>query len=224
MRCAIFGNDDDLRQRLRRIVREHGWYLADMPSVDIAKSHSDVDVVFVLARDGLDEAAIRATRRALPSAIILVLGESSLQAYSTALSAGATGFIQHDLSSRYVAARLTALIRLRKSVAPIHITAGEVKLDLQHRRCSVSGSEIPLSRMEFDLLALLAAGDGRTLPRSELIEELWKSGTQPEDNTLEVHVSRLRRKLRPVSSCRIETVRGIGYRLDASKVRAADLA
>lgn len=216
MNCAIFGQDKTQHQRLRRIIREHGWYLVDAPVPEVPNEDMPIDAAFLLTgtSPNMDIGNVRSVRRALPSALILVLGEASLQVRAAALAAGATDFISSDASSRYVAARVAALVRLRKSVAPSRLTAGEIEIDLQHGRCVVSGRELPLSQKEFTLLVLLAGNYGRTLPRSALIEGLWQTGTQIEDNTLDVHISRLRRKLRDRCRDQIATTRGVGYRLE----------
>lgn len=227
MNCAIFGQDQTQRQRLRRIIREHGWHLVDAPVSELLKEDTPIDAAFLLtgASPNINMENVRSVRRALPSALLLVLGEASLQIRAAALAAGATDFIASDTSSRYVAARVTALVRLRKSVTPPQLTAGEIEIDLQHRRCVVGGHELPLSQKEFALLVLLVGSYRRTLPRSELIEGLWQTGAQVEDNTLDVHISRLRRKLR--NRCRqdrIATTRGIGYRLAPDEGNSTDAA
>lgn len=213
MRCAIFGQDEPLRQRLRRIIREHGWHLVDAPVPEVLNEDAGIDVAFLLVENSPNMDHVRSVRRALQSALILVLGEASLQVRAEALATGATDFIPSDASGRYIVARVVALARLRKSVALPRIWAGEIEIDLQHRRCAIGNRELTLSQKEFALLALLAGSYGRTLPRSELIEGLWQPGSQIEDNALDVQVSRLRRKLRSRCGAQIITTRGIGYRL-----------
>ncbi|MDR5726754.1 MAG: response regulator transcription factor [Terriglobia bacterium] len=213
MRCAIFGRDSAFDRRLRRVIREHGWYVADVSALTTVEEKFSIDVAFLLAQSSVSPPHVQAMRCVLPAALILVIGEASLQLRADALAAGATDFIPSNASSRYFAARIMALVRLRKSIAKTRIIAGEIEIDLQHHRCVIGNRELQLSQKEFSLLTLLAASYGRTTPRSELIEGLWQAGAQVEDNTLDVHISRLRRKLGYQCGERIATIRGIGYRL-----------
>lgn len=71
--------------------------------------------------------------------------------------------------------------------------------------------------MEFQLLVTLVQNYGTTLSRSEIIEKLWSDNALAQDNTLENHISRLRRKLRKTQDRRIVTVRGVGYKFETSE-------
>jgi hypothetical protein len=94
------------------------------------------------------------------------------------------------------------------------VSAGDLTVDLAGARAFVGGRRIDLTTSEHRLLALLASVD-RQVSRQELIAHLWGSYHPGGERTLEVHVSNLRRKLDPEKArpARIETVRGIGYRL-----------
>jgi len=70
-----------------------------------------------------------------------------------------------------------------------------------------------LTAREFDVLWLLVQAQGRAVSRSEFLHRVWDLDFDPETNSLQVHISRLRRKLSPGSAARIETVRGEGYRV-----------
>lgn len=88
---------------------------------------------------------------------------------------------------------------------------GHVSIELPTRRVSVDGSEVQLTRKEFDLLALLAQRPGVVFRREQIISEVWRTSWEGTGRTLEVHVASLRSKLRLPAL--IETVRGVGYRL-----------
>ena len=90
---------------------------------------------------------------------------------------------------------------------------GAVTIELPTRRVSVDGESVPLTRKEFDLLALLAQRPGDVFRREQIISEVWHTSREGTGRTLEVHVASLRSKLRMPAL--IETVRGVGYRLVA---------
>jgi DNA-binding response OmpR family regulator len=90
---------------------------------------------------------------------------------------------------------------------------GPMHIDLLTQQVRVDGSDIELTRKEFNLLALLAQRPGVVIPREQIISEVWPATGQLLGRTLEVHVASLRSKLRRPTL--IETVRGVGYRLVA---------
>ncbi|MGY1438405.1 response regulator transcription factor [Streptomyces reniochalinae] len=96
------------------------------------------------------------------------------------------------------------------------IRLGAVTIELPTRQVSVDGATVPLTRKEFDLLALLAQRPGVVFRREQIISEVWRTSWEGTGRTLEVHVASLRAKLqRPAL---IETVRGVGYRMAAQGV------
>ncbi|NYI03082.1 response regulator transcription factor [Allostreptomyces psammosilenae] len=90
---------------------------------------------------------------------------------------------------------------------------GPIEIDADARRVRVRGSEVSLTRKEFDLLALLAERPGVVCRRQQILSEVWESSYDGLARSLEVHVASLRAKLALPDA--IETVRGIGYRLTA---------
>ena len=218
MRCLLIGEDGSQRRRLQRLFRESGWHLTAMRSAMEAPAAipRNVDLTILAGTtpwQSLD-IEIDTVRNACHAAIIVVLSDFSVDARMRALALGATDFIQQNISGDLLLARVSALLRLRGNLTQGIFEAGNLQVDLQHRRARQSGNELKLSQMEFDLLALLVQHHGQAVTRSELIERLWEEGAQVEDNALEVHVSRLRRKLLSNPACRIATIRGIGYRLE----------
>ncbi|MCZ2526965.1 MULTISPECIES: response regulator transcription factor [Streptomyces] len=91
------------------------------------------------------------------------------------------------------------------------VVLGPVTLEQAGRRVEVNGTEVALTRKEFDLLALLAKRPGVVFRREQIISEVWQTSWEGTGRTLEVHVASLRSKLKLPAL--IETVRGVGYRL-----------
>ncbi|GLY30286.1 response regulator transcription factor [Kineosporia sp. NBRC 101731] len=91
------------------------------------------------------------------------------------------------------------------------LSAEEVVIDVSSRTVIKGGKSIPLTRKEFDLLALLARHPGVVFRREQIISEVWQSTWDGLGRTLEVHVAAVRSKTK--SPGLIETVRGVGYRL-----------
>ena len=219
MQCVLVGDDDAELQRLARIFRECGWQSRNMTSLVLANeeslSETDMVVIRTTPADDEFEGKIVFVREVAPTAIVLAMGVFSVDARMRALALGAADYLPLDVSSRLLVARVSALMRLRRQPDSDVLTAGGLRIDMQHRRIRDSAGELTLSQKEFELLALFVRHHGSTLTRSELMERLWSGSAQAEDNALEVHISRLRRKLNTRFRGHITTVRGVGYRLDA---------
>lgn len=101
---------------------------------------------------------------------------------------------------------------------PSVVQAGTLRIDRVRFEVKIQDSEVRLSRKEFELLWVLAAEDGRAFRREEIIHRVWGKGFFLVPRTVDVHIARLRTKLKQasVNAPSIETVWGIGYRLRSS--------
>jgi len=107
-------------------------------------------------------------------------------------------------------ARLRALVRRAAGHSTDTIEVGDLLVDNRAARAFVDGSPIKLTSHEFRLISYLAMHRGRVISRTELVEHIYDQDFDRDSNTIEVFVGRLRRK---IGTDRIETVRGLGYRL-----------
>jgi DNA-binding response OmpR family regulator len=97
------------------------------------------------------------------------------------------------------------------------IDAGALRVDLGQRQAYLDDQPLTLTRKEFDLLAYLAARPGRVVSRRELLEEVWRQPSVGEDQTIDVHLYWLRRKLGESAAKPkyLHTVRGVGFKFAA---------
>ncbi len=93
---------------------------------------------------------------------------------------------------------------------------GDIEIDPGARKASIGGEALSLTRKEFDLLAELARNAGQVVSREDLMSRVWDVNWFGSTKTLDVHIGGLRRKLGddPAAPEYIETVRGVGFRLD----------
>jgi len=94
------------------------------------------------------------------------------------------------------------------------LTAGPIEVDLDRHEARVSGRRVTLTLTEFRLLADMLRHSGRVRSRDVLMTEVWGYDSQAMSRTIDTHVRRLRQKLGPAADW-IDTVRGIGYRIQA---------
>lgn len=132
-----------------------------------------------------------------------------------ALQLGADDFVTKPFFPEELVARIRA--RLRRPTLEVEgtVTVGGMEIDLAARRVVVAGRDVDLTRVEFDLLAALARRPGAAVARSWLAENVLDPEREGTERTLDVHVSRLRRKLGDAGRS-VATVWGVGYRLAES--------
>lgn len=158
---------------------------------------------------------IRKTRHNDVSVLILS-AKSSLQDKVTLLTAGADDYITKPFEPEEVIARIqAALRRSRCQRTPSHLTCKRLTLCPDTRKVLVSGIELSLTVREFDLLQLFLETPDKVYSRERLYELIWKGGYYGENNTVNVHVSNLRKKLKAADPEEeyIQTVYGIGFKL-----------
>lgn len=127
------------------------------------------------------------------------------------LNAGADDYITKPFHIPEVAARLNALIRRSAGLASSKITHHAVTLDMDSGKATFQGQSVELTAKEFRMLSYFMHRIGRVVSQAELTEHLYSLEDVRESNTVEVYVSRLRRKF---GADLIKTIRGLGYRMD----------
>ncbi|MCI2418987.1 response regulator transcription factor [Saccharopolyspora sp. K220] len=131
------------------------------------------------------------------------------------LRAGADDYVVKPFSSEHLNARIEAVLRRARGAQPAQLVqVAGLRIDTDSRVAALDGAELELTRREFDLLAYLAARPGRVVPRRELLAQVWRQ-SYGDDQTIDVHLSWLRRKLGESAAepRYLHTVRGVGVKL-----------
>ena len=150
-------------------------------------------------------------RNGILTPVVLISVRDGVSEKVRALNLGADDYVVKPFEFDELVARLRAV--LRRNHTSESLRAGNIELDPITRRALRSGRPMDLTAREFDVLWLLIQAQGRAVSRSEFLHRVWDFDFDPETNSLQVHISRLRRKLRPDGAAHIETVRGEGYRV-----------
>ncbi len=157
--------------------------------------------------------------------IIIVSAKSEEVDMVLMLELGADDYVTKPYRLRELVARIRAVLRRRETYTPSDepsseiMELGPILLDIDSRRCYVSGEEIKLRKKEFALLRSLLENPGRVMTREVLIDRVWGDDYVGDTKTLDVHIKRLRTLIEfdPKNPMHITTIRGVGYRFELTK-------
>ena len=157
--------------------------------------------------------------------IIIVSAKSEEVDMVLMLELGADDYVTKPYRLRELVARIRAVLRRRETYTPSEepsteiMEFGPILLDIDSRRCYVSGEEIKLRKKEFALLRNLLENPGRVMTREVLIDRVWGDDYVGDTKTLDVHIKRLRTLIEfdPKNPIHITTIRGVGYRFELTK-------
>ncbi|MFI7245828.1 response regulator transcription factor [Streptomyces qinglanensis] len=238
MRLLLVEDDDRVAAALSAVLARHGFEVTHVRSGAEALQELLVGgqegpgFAVVLLDLGLPDQdgfeVCGRIRRTSSTPVIMVTARADVRSRIHGLNLGADDYVTKPYDMGELLARIHAVSRrtaAEEAPPPGERTVsqgpdaggtlrlGAVTIELPTRQVSVDGAPVPLTRKEFDLLALLAQRPGVVFRREQIISEVWRTSWEGTGRTLEVHVASLRSKLRQPTL--IETVRGVGYRMTA---------
>ena len=218
MHLLLLEDDIDLGQAVGDHLEAHGHtvtWLKLCEQADKAMAQPGVDMALLDLRlpDGEGVDLLRSWRaRGERRPVIMLTARDQISDRIKGLQAGADDYLVKPFDLDEMVARLDAVgRRVGLSQSPV-LRTNRVALDFDNKVARLDGHQVTLTAMEWSLLACLAARPGHTLSRQQIRGALFQPGRlEAESNSMEVIISRLRRKLGPEL---ISTHRGLGYRLD----------
>ena len=213
--------DDEraIRRLLRMYLTDAGFTVAEAATGEEALEQVRRGVIDIVLLDlmlpGMDGYEVcRRLRETTSTPVIMLTARGEEANRITGLELGADDYVTKPFSPVEVVARVKAVMR-RVSAPPDPnrvLRAGPAQLEPSSRRVLLDGAEVELTRLEFDLLAELAAHPRVVYTRERLLEKVWGYQSAVGGKTVDVHVANLRRKLG--DDIGIVAVRGVGYRLE----------
>ncbi|NGO73580.1 response regulator transcription factor [Streptomyces boncukensis] len=201
-------------------VRSVGTALAALR--EVAQVGFDV-VILDLGLPDLDGAeALKMLRGITDVPVIIATARDDEGEIVRLLNAGADDYLVKPFSVDHLSARMAAVLRRARATAPGGDGAGEevvrvggLAIDPLRRAAELDGARLDLTRREFDLLCFLARRPGVVVPRRELLAQVWQQ-SYGDDQTIDVHLSWLRRKLGETAASPryLHTLRGVGVKLE----------
>ena len=157
--------------------------------------------------------------KGLKTPIIILTGMDTLDDVVAGLRMGADDYMTKPFSFVELLARMETVMRRSRDVAsqePI-LKAGPLAFDRQSLRFSVDGKEIKMTAKELAIIELLMSKPGTLFSRERILSNVWGLNMDPLTNVVDVYIGKLRKKIDPDSArSTIETVRGLGYRLNTT--------
>ena len=187
----------------------------------LAAQHRPAVVILDLGLPDLPGQEVLRRLREWSNAPVLVLSvQDDEKGKVAALDAGADDYVTKPFNTDELLARLrVALRRSTKTGEAAVVHAKNLVVDLATRRVTVSGKEVKLSKIEYDLLRLLARHAGKVMTHRQILQEVWGPGHENDTHYLRVYIAHVREKLEtnPESPELILTELGVGYRFIATE-------
>ena len=224
-RILVVDDEQDLLEILKFNLETEGYEVATASSAEEALQ-MDIASFSLLLLDvmmgGMSGFAMARKLKEKPTTanvpIIFLTARDTENDTVTGFNLGADDYISKPFSLREVMVRVRAVLRRTATSAdedePQVLSYQGIIMNLDKKTVSIEGEDVPFTKTEFELLNLLLSERGRVFSRQELIERIWPKDVLVLDRTVDVNITRLRKKIGPFAKC-IVTRLGFGYYFDA---------
>ena len=211
-------DDKNTRRLMEAVLKEHGYHpiLAcdGLEALKLLDTHHVDLVILDIMMPGMDgyefTRQLRATDYTLP--ILMVTAKQLPEDKRKGFIVGTDDYMTKPVDEEEMILRLRALLRRAQIVNERRITIADVCLDYDSLTVSRGDESQTLPRKEFYLLYKLLSYPGKIFTRIQLMDEIWGMESQSDDNTINVHINRLRKRFEDYPEFTIETIRGLGYK------------
>ncbi len=217
----IAEDDADIREVLRLYLEGEGFAVAEAADGDTAlrlalSSAPDAAILDVMMPGMNGYELTRALRRQSDIPILILSAKSEDNDKILGLNLGADDYIAKPFNPMEVVARVKAHLRRAGNVRRDLLTVGELTLDTAAMQLYKKGVPVPLTPTEYKILAQLMRSPGRIFTKVQLYEGIAGEFFESNDNTMMVHISKLREKIEddPKNPRHIITIRGLGYKIE----------
>ncbi|MCF6196324.1 MAG: response regulator transcription factor [Emcibacter sp.] len=216
MRLLLVEDDPDLSRQMKNILEEDG-YAVDVSGDGedghfLGETESYDAIVLDLGLPIMDGISVlnKWRQAGITTPVLILTARDGWSEKVSGLDAGADDYVTKPFKIEEVLARVRALIRRAAGQASPELTCGPVTLNSNSSKVTVDGSPVRLTAQEYKLLAYLMHHPEKIISRTELTEHIYDQDFDRDSNTIEVFVTRVRKKL---GVNIINTVRGLGYQL-----------
>lgn len=224
MRILLVEDESELARWLTRSLARHGGFMADWADdAELAERRLAVEefdaIILDLGLPGMDGHTFLTRLRARDdrTPVLVLTARDSLVERIDTLHEGADDFLRKPFVIEELEARLIALIRRSRGRDHPRLALGALCLDTAAQRFTVNGQPLALSPREFSVLKVLIQRSGEPIPKQQILDRISPDDREVNLESIEVLVHRLRKKLVNTGT-QIETLRGMGYCLEPSRV------
>ncbi|WP_199553785.1 response regulator transcription factor [Sandaracinobacteroides hominis] len=218
MRILIVEDEPSLARQLRQTLESAGYAVDNAHDGEegqfLGETESYDAVILDLGLPEIDGLTVldrwRKSGRKMP--VLVLTARDSWSDKVAGLDAGADDYLAKPFQSEELIARLRALIRRSSGNASSELVSGDVRLDTRSGRVTLAGEPVKMTAQEYKLLSYLMHHKGKVVSRTELIEHIYDQDFDRDSNTIEVFITRIRKKL---GADLITTIRGLGYSLES---------
>jgi len=216
MRILLVEDDPDLSRQLKQALGDADYAVDYAPDGEEAQFLGETEpydaAVLDLGLPKVDGVSVleRWRKQGKDFPVLILTARGAWSEKVAGFDAGADDYLTKPFHTEELLARLRALLRRSTGHASPTLSCGGLRLDPRAARASVNGEPLRLTSLEYRLLHYVMMHQGRVISRTELVEHLYDQDFDRDSNTIEVFIGRLRKKIGPD---RIETIRGLGYRL-----------
>ena len=216
MRILLVEDEPDISRQLKAALTDAGYVVDVAPDGEegqfLGETEPSDAVVLDLGLPKVDGVSVleRWRRAGLATPVLILTARGGWSDKVAGFDAGADDYLTKPFHTEELLARLRALLRRAAGHAQPQLSCGDLRLDPKAARATVNGEPLRLTSLEYRMLHYMMMHRDRVISRTELVEHLYDQDFDRDSNTIEVFIGRLRKK---VGSDRIETVRGLGYRL-----------
>lgn len=183
----------------------------------IELNHEDYDLILLdlmlPKRDGLTVCK-NIREQHIHTPVLMLTAKDSQEDIITGLNYGADDYLVKPFSFEILLARIRAILRRPSAVLPTEMRVKDMKLDTGAKKAFRNGQEIKLTLKEFSLLEYMMRHPNQVLTRDQILSNVWDFAFDSFSNVVDVHITNLRKKINDHGQL-VETVHGVGYRLNA---------
>jgi len=220
-RIIIVDDDRDIREVLSFNLVNDGYAVDEASSAEDALEKLTPEHALILLdvmMGGISgyRLAEKLRRAGNTTPIIFLTAKDTENDMLTGFSVGGDDYISKPFSLQEVSARVRAVLKRSAPVdAPTgdRLTEGDLAIDFQTKELTIGGERILLTKTEFEILALLALNPNRLFSRQEMIDRLWRDAPYTTERTVDVHITRLRKKMGEYAAW-VSSRAGYGYRFN----------
>ncbi|MGV2941891.1 response regulator transcription factor [Mesobacillus sp. LC4] len=223
MRILVVDDDVNIQRLVTIHLTQEGYQVFKANDAEealslIEKQNVDLAIVDVMmpGMNGFELTKILTDDWEIP--VILLTAKGQLSDKEEGFLSGSEDYIVKPFEVKELLFRVAVVLRRMQKVIDSIIQAGNMRIDRNSFEVEINQETILFPLKEFELLSILASRINKTTPRASLIEQAWGADYEGSEQTLNTHINRIRDRLKKhQASVEIQTIRGIGYRLEELK-------